>query len=151
MATLSNIFTADNGTLSATVAAVRIDKAILTAANVKALHTTPITLVAGKGAGTIINVHRISFASTFVSAAYTGANNLEFRYTGAAGVKVTADIAAAVLNFGAATQYNSVAGVTTAIVPVANSPIVVCVPTANPTLGDSLVTLIVEYSVLVTP
>lgn len=151
MATLSNIFTADNAALSATASVYRIDKAILTPTQVKALFTTPQTLVAAKGSGTIINVHRITFASTFLTTAYAGANNLEFRYTGAAGAKVTADIAAAVLNFASGTQYNLVAGVTSALVQVANAPIVVCVPTADPTAGLSTVTFYIEYSVLVAP
>jgi len=149
--TLSTVLTADNGSLASAGAAYRIDKIVIPAADVKALHSTPITLVASKGTGTIINVHRISFASTFVSAAYTGANNLEFRYTDASGAKVTADIAAAVLNFGSGTQYNLVAGVTTALVQVPASPIVVCVPVANPAAGDSIVTLFVEYSVVTAP
>ncbi len=123
----------------------------LTAAQVKALFTTPITLVGTPGSGKIILVTGIVFASTFVSVAYAGANALEFRYTGAAGAKVTADIAAAVLNFTSGTQYNAVAGVTAALVPVANAPIVVAVPTANPTAGDSPVKITVTYLVLTTP
>ena len=150
-ATLSTVLTADNGTLTSAGAAYRIDKISIPAADVKLLHTTPITLVASKGTGTIINVHRIAFASTFNANAYTGANNLEFRYTNASGAKVTADIAAAVLNFASGTQYNLVAGVTTALVQVAASPIIVCVPVADPAAGDSIVKLYVEYSVLVAP
>lgn len=120
---------------------------ILTAAQVKALFTTPIPLVSAPGAGYVTLVDRITFGATFVSVAYAGANNLEFRYTGAAGAKVTADIAAAVLNFAAGTQYNTVAGVVTALVPVANAAIVVCVPTADPTAGNSPITIGVEYHI----
>lgn len=124
---------------------------ILTAAQVKALFTTPITLVAAGGAGTIIVVDRISFGSTFVTPAYAGANNLEFRYTNAAGTKVTVDIASATLNFAAGTQYSTAPGVTTELIPVANAAIVVCVPVANPTAGNSLVTLTVTYRILTLP
>ncbi len=117
----------------------------LTAAQVKALFTTPISLVAALGGGVVGLVHRISFGSTFVSVAYAGANALEFRYTDASGAKVTADIAAATLNFASGTKRATVAGVTTELAPVANAAIVVCVPTANPTAGDSPITFIVQY------
>lgn len=118
----------------------------LTAAQVKALHGTPITLITAPGAGKITTVNRISFASTFGTAAYTGSNNMEFRYTNGSGAKVTADIAFATLNFSSGVQYSTVAGVTTELVPVANAAIVVSVPTANPAAGDSPVTLYLEYN-----
>jgi hypothetical protein len=123
----------------------------LTAAQVKALFTTPIALVAALGSGVVCLVHRISMGSTFVSAAYAGANALEFRYTDGAGTKVTADIAAATLNFASGTKRVTVAGVTTELAPVANAAIVVCVPTANPTVGDSPITFVVEYVALTLP
>jgi hypothetical protein len=151
MATLSNILKADTGALSATKGSYRIDKAILTPTEVKALFSTPISLVVSQGAGTVINVHRITFASTFLTTAYAGANNLEFRYTDASGAKVTADIAAATLNFTTGTKYALVAGVTTELTQVPASPIVVRVPTANPTAGLSTVTFYIEYSVLTAP
>lgn len=119
----------------------------LTAAQVKALHTTPIILARAPGAGKVITVERIVFVSAFVSAAYTGANNLEFRYTDGSGAKATADIGFATLNFASGTQFSTVAGVVAELVPVANAAIVVCVPVANPAAGDSPVTIIVEYNI----
>jgi hypothetical protein len=147
----TRLLEAQNGAFGATRARYRIDLVTIAAANVKLLHSTPYTLVASQGSGTIINVHRISFASTFVSVAYTGANNLEFRYTGASGAKVVADIAAATLNFASGTKYALVAGVTTELTQVANSPIVVVVPTADPGAGDSIINFYVEYTVLTAP
>jgi hypothetical protein len=123
----------------------------LTATQVKALFTTPQTLVAAPGVGKIILVDRITFASTFVSAAYTGANALEFRYTDASGAKVTDDIAATTLNFASGTRYATVAGVAAELQAVANAPIVVCVPTANPGAGDSVVKFNVQYRVETLP
>lgn len=120
----------------------------LTAAQVKALFTTPITLIAAPGSGKVILVNRVTFVSTFVTTAYAGANNLEFRYTNAAGSKVSADIAAATLNFASGTKFSTVAGVTTELIPIANAIIVVCIPTADPTLGDSPVTINVDYTVV---
>jgi len=123
----------------------------LTAAQVKALFTTPIALVAAPGAGKIVIPIGIAFGSTFATTAYAGSNNLEFRYTNGSGAKVTADIAAATLNFSSGTKYSSVAGVTTELTPVANAAIVVCVPVANPTLGDSPIKFSVLYRVLTLP
>lgn len=149
-ATLSTVFRADNAALSATAAEMRIDKIVVPAADVKLLHTTPITLVPSQGTGTIINVHRITFASTFNANAYTGTHNLEFRYTNASGDKVTDDISNTVLNFASGTKYNFVTGVTQ-LAQVAATPIIVCVPVADPGAGDSIVNFYVEYTVLVAP
>lgn len=120
----------------------------LTAAQVKALFSTPISLVLAPGAGKIVIVKRIVFASAFASIAYTGANALEFRYIDASGAKVTADIPAATLNFASGTKYSTVLGIEAEVIPVANAAIVVRVPTANPGAGDSPVTFSVEYKVL---
>lgn len=129
----------------------RASKVTLTAAEVKALNSTPITLVSAQGAGIAVVVERVTFGSTFVSAAYTGANALEFRYTDASGSKVTADIPSATLNFASGTKFSTVAGVTTELIPIANSPIVVRVPTANPAAGDSPVAFLVEYRIMTLP
>lgn len=123
-------------------------KVTLTASQVKSLFTTPITLVAAPGAGIAVLIDRITFVSTYVSATYAGANALEFRYTDASGSKVTADIPAATLNFASGTKFSTVAGVTTELIPIANSPVVVRIPTANPTVGDSIVYLTVDYSLI---
>lgn len=127
------------------------DVVTLTAAQVKALNTTPIELVAAPGANSAILVNRILFYSVFITPAYTGSNNLEFRYTDASGAKVTADIAAATLNFASGTKYSFVNGIDTELVPVANSPIVVRVPTANPGAGNSIVKFIVWYEIVAAP
>jgi hypothetical protein len=117
---------------------------VLTPTQVKALFSTPITLVPAYGAGTFIEVQNISAKLTYGSAQYAGANNLEFRYTDGSGVKVTSDITAAWLNSAATAYYSapSAAGVA-----AANAPVVVAVPTANPTTGDSPVTLEVWFTV----
>lgn len=117
-------------------------------ASVLTLNSTPVTLVAAQGAGTAIVIDEITLKLVFNSVAYTGSNNLEFRYTNGSGAKVTADIAAAVLNASSGTNYNIVKGVVTALVPVANSPVVVFVPTANPGAGNSDLVFTVTYRVL---
>lgn len=147
MPTLTNYFTSDNWPNLG----VKIDKAALTAAEVKALFTTPLTIVAAPGSGKVTLVDRITFASTFNTAAYAGANALEFRYTNASGAKVTADIPSATLNFTSGTKISTVAGVTTELLAVVNAAIIVDVPVANPTAGDSLVSLFIIYHVIAMP
>lgn len=123
-------------------------KTTLTAAQVKALFTTPITLITAPGSGIAIVVNRITFTATYVSATYAGSNALEFRYTDASGSKVTADIAASTLNFSSGTKFSTVAGVVTELIPIANAALVVRIPTANPTVGDSPVSLTIDYSLV---
>ncbi len=119
----------------------------LTAAQVKALHTTPITLVPAPGSNAVIVVESIDAQLTFNANAYTGANALEFRYTDGSGTKVTADMSSTFLD-NSATAYDHVAGVVTEITPVANAAVVVAVPTANPAAGDSVIRFVVKCRII---
>lgn len=119
----------------------------LSSAVIKALFTTPIELIPAQGAGKTIIVDDIFLKNTYGTATYTGANALEFRYTGASGAKVSADIANTFINL-VASGYASVKGVVTALTPVANAPVVVAIPTANPAVGDGVITGFVRYHVV---
>lgn len=122
----------------------------LTAAQVKALNTTPRTLVAAPGAGKVIVVDRIFGESVGVTAAFTGANALEFRYTNGSGTKVSADLPSTFINATAATTVlGTVGGIEAALVPVANAAVVAFVPTANPgnAPANGTITLTVVYRV----
>lgn len=127
---------------------VQTSQVTVLSAAVLTLNTTPVTLVPAQGAGTIIIVDAIVAKEVFGTIAYTGANNLEFRYTNGSGAKVSADIAAAFINSASGTNYASVSGVATSLTPVANSPVVVSVPVANPAAGDSNIVFTVTYRVL---
>lgn len=120
-------------------------KVTLTAAQVKALFTTPQTLVAAPGTGKVISVDEIVATMNFGTVQFTGANAIELRYTDGAGVKVTGDLAAAWLN-AASTRTDKAIGAAVAI-GVANAPVVVAVPTANPGAGDGTVTFDILYRV----
>lgn len=134
----------------------QIIQVTLSSTQILALHTTPVTLIASIGTGStntninsLIIVEGITAKIYAGGTAYTGANNLEFRYTDASGAKVTADIANTFINTTANTQaYAHVAGVVTALTPVASSPIVVCVPTANPAAGTGKIVLWIKYRVV---
>lgn len=133
---------------------VAVTSVTLSPSQIKLLNTTPITLVPATGTNSsnvginqVFIVEGITARIYYGGTAYTGANNLEFRYTNAAGAKVTADLANTFLNSSANT-FAHVAGITTAFTPVYNSPIVVCVPVANPATGNSKITFIIKYRVV---
>ena len=123
----------------------KIRRITLTSAQILALNT-PITIIPAFLTSVII-VEGITARLNFNTTAYTGANALEFRYTGATGAKVTADMASTFIN-SAATAYDHVAGVTTELTPVINAPIVAVVPTANPATGNSTMDLFIRYRVI---
>jgi hypothetical protein len=133
-----------------TPATAQIATVTLTAAQVKALNTTPRTLVAAPGAGKVIVVDRIFGETLGATAAFTGANALEFRYTNGSGTKVTADLPASFINAAdATTVLGTVGGIEAALVPVANAAIVAFVPVANPggATAAGTITLTVVYRV----
>ncbi len=122
-------------------------RTVLTSAQVLALHTTPITLVAAPGANTVVIVDSIDAKVVFNTTAYTGANNLEFRYTNGSGTKVTADMSSTFIN-SASSAYDHVGGIIAELTPTANAAVVVAVPTANPGAGDSTIVFITRYRLL---
>jgi hypothetical protein len=117
-------------------------------ASVLLLNGTPYTLISAPGSGKIILIEEISCKLVFNSVAYTGSNALEFRYTNGSGAKVTADLAAAFLNSASGTNYATVKSVVTAVTPVANSPIVAFVPSANPGAGNSDLVFTIKYRII---
>jgi hypothetical protein len=122
----------------------------LTATQIRALFTTVITLVPAPGAGKVVVVDRIFGESIGVATAFTGANALEFRYTGKTGTKVTADLPASFINADEdTTVWGTVGGIEAALVPVANAPIIAWVPVANPgdVSAEGTITLTVVYRV----
>jgi len=125
------------------------ERGSIPSASILTLFTTPFQLLPAPGAGAIILVDEIIFRLVFNSIAYAGANALEMRYTNASGVKVTAsDLANTFLNSASGTNYQTIDGVTTAFAPVANAAVVACVPTANPTAGNSVLDYLIRYHVV---
>lgn len=118
----------------------------LSSAQIKALHTTPIVLLKGLK-GHLIIVEAITATIVYSGTAYTGSNNLEFRYTDGSGTKVTADIPNSFIN-SSSTSYYHAPLVTSAFVPTLGASIVVVVPTANPAAGNSVITLMIKYRII---
>jgi hypothetical protein len=120
----------------------------LTSTQVLALHGTPVALVAAPGTGKYISISEVMGYVTFNANAYSGSNNVEFRYTDGSGAKVTGDAAAAWLNSGSSAAVKCIAA---AVTPVANAAVVAVVPVANPTAGDSTVTFELKYRIVTLP
>lgn len=126
----------------------------LTAAQTKALNTTPQTLVAAPGAGKLIVVDSIIVKNVFGTVAYTGANALQFFLGDTSGQKAVGDIANTFINIASGTHYAVsialAAYADTAGTAMINAPLIVSVPTANPGAGDGILTFTVNYFI-VTP
>ncbi len=125
---------------------LKVAKVTLTSAQVLALNTTPVTLVAAPWAGLFIDVVSVSWKVDYNSAAYATNTTLEVRYTNGSGSKVTADLAALIT--ATADKTVTVKGVTTELVNIANAPVIVRAATGNPATGNSPVTIEVTYRVL---
>lgn len=149
-ANASNLTTGTLPTLRLSADVARTVSVTVPTASVLTLNTTPYTLISAPGAGNIILIDEITCKLVFNSVAYTGSNNLEFRYTNGSGAKVTADLASSFLNSSSGTNYATVKSIVTALTPVANAAIVVFVPTANPGAGNSDLVFSIKYRI-VTP
>lgn len=128
---------------------------VLSPAQVKALFTAPVQLVAPLAtARGVIIVDGITCRLAYTGTAYAGANNIEFRYTDASGAKVAADATAAFLNSVASAFYQS--NPASGYVAVSGGSgtagrIVACVPTADPTTGNSQLFVTVKYHIAAFP
>lgn len=111
-------------------------------ANILALNTTPIIVVAAQGANTFITIDEIHLW-TAPGTPYVG-NEIEFRYTNGAGAKVTNDVPDTFIQ-AAATQYYKCLGV--GHVAEENKNVVMWTNTANPINGDAIVNVKVFYKV----
>jgi hypothetical protein len=117
----------------------------LTSAQILALNTTPVTLVAAQGANTYVQVIALAAKLDFNSVAYTGSNAANITYTNAAGAAATGTIASSFLDSASSAAITTIP---VAVAPVVNSPIVVSVGTANPAAGNSTITFDVLYRVV---
>lgn len=97
----------------------------LTSANILAMNSTPVSLIASPGSGKATRVLDVSLKMTTTSTQYANGGAVEFRYTDGSGTKVTADIAAAVVTTTAGVSYTSVGGIEASLTMVTAAAIVV--------------------------
>lgn len=120
----------------------------LTAAQIIAMGTTPVSLIAAPGASKCIIVDNISFKMVTTATAFTGGGAVEFRYTDASGTKVTADVAAAVITAAAGTSFTNVRGIEASLTGIVNAAIVVRNGTAAFAAGTGTATLTIDYHIV---
>lgn len=118
----------------------------LTSAQILQLHTTPITLVAGQGAGTVILPIAAMISMTYNSAAYATDTSLLYTlgggsYTTQSGVLALTSDFASIRTF---LQNATISG----SIYWDNGALEVTTPSSNPTLGDSDLKITVLYSVI---
>lgn len=122
----------------------------LSAAQINAIRTTPVSICPAPGAGKVIIADHIVLKMVRTSTQFANGGAVEWRYTDGSGAKVSADVAATVVTGAAGTAYSSVRGVATELVPVANAALVVTCATANFDTGTGSGVASVAYRV-VTP
>lgn len=120
----------------------------LTAAQIIAMGTTPVSLIAAPGSGKCIIVDNITVKMVTTATAFTGGGAVEFRYTDASGTKVTADLAAAVITAGAGTSFTNLRGIEASLTGTANAAIVVRNGTAVFAAGTGNATLTIDYHIV---
>jgi hypothetical protein len=121
----------------------------LTAAQIIAMGTTPVSLIAAPGTGKAIIVDNITVKMTRTATAFTGGGAVEFRYTDASGAKVTDDVAAALVTTGGAgTAFANVRGIEASVTPVANAAIVITNATAAFAAGTGTAVVSIAYHVV---
>lgn len=123
---------------------VRKTTTTLTATQIKALHTTPLSVVAAPGTGKANIVVNIFAKHTFLTTSFAGSNKLEFRYTSSSGAKASVDLDNAILLL-TATGYREVPGLAADGIATDNAPITISVPTGDPTQGLGSLTVQVFY------
>lgn len=120
----------------------------LTAAQIIAMGTTPVTLIAAPASGKCIIVDNISFKMTTTATAFTGGGAVEFRYTGASGTKVSADVAAAVVTAAAGVSFTNVRGIEASLTGIVDALICIRNPTAAFAAGTGSAVVTIDYHVV---
>lgn len=137
---VSNLVTVENIPFSVTI----------TAAELLAANTTPVTLIPAQGAGLAIVVNEISLSMVYGTATYAtnGVVNIITDTAGIAQATATANgfLFGTVSRTVKATPVNPTTTTQTQL--IANKNVVLTVATGNPTAGDSVITVQGTYSVI---
>ena len=122
----------------------------ITSAQLKALFTTPISLVAAPGAGKFVEFVSADIRYIYGATAYTinGSTNLNFTYTDGSGVASAVALATTGFIDQTSDQYRIIRPTTTNITPATNAALVFSLATANPTLGDGTLSITYRYRIV---
>jgi hypothetical protein len=118
-------------------------KVTISSAQILALNTTPITLVAAGGAGTVIEPITKFLFLDYNSAAYATNTNLRLIINGS-----VLDTAADVLTGAADTYRYLTAGLSSTTTNIVNQPLTIDVATGNPTAGNSPLYVYITYRII---
>lgn len=121
----------------------------ISTAEIQALFTTPKTLVAAHGAGTVLEFESLLLPYNYNSTEYTigSAGNLQVKYTNGSGTALSTTRAATGYLDQTSDQLSLLDKLEGAIAPTANAALVLTLATANPTLGNSPIHARVVYKV----
>ena len=119
----------------------------LTSANILAMNGAPVTILAGV-AGKVIVIDDICLQMTTTAVVYANGGAVEFRYTGAAGAKVTADTAPVVITAAAGTSYTINKSIVTSLTGVVSDPIVITNAAAPFITGTGTGILTIRYHLI---
>lgn len=122
-------------------------KVTLSSAQILALFTTPITVVAAPGAGKFINVINITARLNYNSVAYDAGNDdIQFSLNAWVLAVFTGFLSHTTNYAGTATLFVAEGNITAS--PIANQPVTVAALTGNPTLGNSTVDIYATYNII---
>lgn len=121
----------------------------ITNAELLALNTTPIALVAAPGAGKVLELTSIALQYDYASAAFTigSATNLQVKYTDGSGAAASATASVTGFLDQSADEYRVLPQNSSSIEPVANAALVLTLAGANVSAGGGSLVVKVAYRV----
>ena len=119
----------------------------LTAANILAMNGAPVTIVPAVAGKTIV-VDDVCLVMTTTATVFANGGAVEFRYTDAAGDKVTADMAVGVITAVAGVSYTINKSIVTSLTGVISSPIIITNAAAAFITGTGTGVLTIRYHLI---
>jgi hypothetical protein len=135
-----------NTGLAVSDAGLQIATITLSSAQILALNTTPITLVAAQGASTYVVIEEITALNDYGTTTYAFSGDMSIRYTNGAGAETVTAFPEVAFCEAASDAVSTRHGVD--VVPVVNAPVVAFAEGGNPITGDGEFDLNILYRVV---